>query len=87
MTLLSIVKMIFRYFKAISLNEQTELFISMKYSVCLKPVHSLGHTLWFSKNKRMIQQCTNTVNLLLRKTPLGENSDVCLEQCGTCCTR
>lgn len=39
MTLLSITKMIFRYFKAVSLNEQTELFISNKYSVCLKAEH------------------------------------------------
>lgn len=31
--------MTFWYFKAISLNEQNELFISVKYSVCLKPAH------------------------------------------------
>lgn len=73
MTLQSIIKMMFRYLKAVSLKEHTELFISIKYSVCLTPVHltcSGTHTV-ISKNK-MIQLCTNIVNLLLRKIPLGE---------------
>lgn len=71
MTLLSITKMIFRYFKAVCLNEQTELFISNKYSVCLKAEHltwSGIHSV-VSKNKRVIQLCTNMVNLLLREYP------------------
>lgn len=74
MTLQSIIKMMFGYLKAVSLKEQTELFISIKYSVCLTPVHltwSGTHTV-VSKNKKMIQLCTNTVNLLLKKMPLRE---------------
>lgn len=74
MTLQFIIKMMFRYLKAVSLNEQTELFTSIKYSVCLTPVHLTwsGTYTVVSKNKKMIQLCTNTANLLLRKTPLGE---------------
>lgn len=74
MTLQSIIKTMFGYLKAVSLNEQTDLFISIKCSVCLTPVHltwSGTHTV-VSKNKKMIQLCTNIVNLLLRKIPLGE---------------
>lgn len=74
MTLQFIIKMMFRYLKAVSLNEQTELFISIKYSVCLTPVHLTwpGTYTVVSKDKKMIQLCTNIVNLLLRKIPLGE---------------
>lgn len=74
MTLQSIIKKMFMYLKAVSLNEHIELFISIKYSVCLTPVRltcSGTHTV-VSKNKKMIQLCTNIVNLLLRKIPLGE---------------
>lgn len=87
MTLLSITKWFFWYFKAISLNEQTELFVSVKYSVCLKPAHltwSGTYTVVW-KNKRLIQLCTDTVNLLLRKRLLGENTDVCPWKMVTAC--